>query len=454
MPFPTSRTSPILIEREANLAVLNELASRAAAGHCQMALLTGEAGIGKSRIAREIARRCQARGFDTLIGKCSERDLDFPFAPFVDALRQRIATNGADPAAFLGPEAPGLAELLPEHRELGLSQPDTPGAENSPEHGKRRLFENLASLLRRLAEARPLLLLLEDLHWSDPTSVQLLELLPRRLERSPLLILGTCRDDEASQDVIRSLITLQRERTSRIISLAPLTEPGTCAMLEAILSEPPPRHLVTSLHDRTGGNPFLIEELLALAPEAGPWPRSGILVPATVREVVARQVDGLDDDAMRIAELTAIVGEPPLVHATDAWILGFRDHWVMREHGAPDALAELPDAHFVDDAGVRRNGPREVGRIAAEALAEHPGRFWLHVDLDVLAPAVMPAVDDLVPGGLDWDELTQLLRPMAQSEALLGLDVTIYDPSKDPGRVLAPRVVQLLADALGPDATP
>ena len=152
--------------------------------------------------------------------------------------------------------------------------------------------------------------------------------------------------------------------------------------------------------------------------------------------------------------LTAIVGEPPLVHATDAWILGFRDHWVMREHGAPDALAELPDAHFVDDAGVRRNGPREVGRIAAEALAEHPGRFWLHVDLDVLAPAVMPAVDDLVPGGLDWDELTQLLRPMAQSEALLGLDVTIYDPSKDPGRVLAPRVVQLLADALGPDATP
>ena len=309
MPFPTSRTSPILIEREANLAVLNELASRAAAGHCQMALLTGEAGIGKSRIAREIARRCQARGFDTLIGKCSERDLDFPFAPFVDALRQRIATNGADPAAFLGPEAHGLAELLPEHRELGLSQPDTPVAENSPEHGKRRLFENLASLLRRLAEARPLLLLLEDLHWSDPTSVQLLELLPRRLERSPLLILGTCRDDEASQDVIRSLITLQRERTSRIISLAPLTEPGTCAMLEAILSEPPPRHLVTSLHDRTGGNPFLIEELLALAPEAGPWPRSGILVPATVREVVARQVDGLDDDAMRIAELTAIIGE-------------------------------------------------------------------------------------------------------------------------------------------------
>ncbi len=149
--------------------------------------------------------------------------------------------------------------------------------------------------------------------------------------------------------------------------------------------------------------------------------------------------------------LTAIVGEPPLVHATDTWVLGFRDHWVMREQGAPDALAELPDAHFVDDAGVRRNGPVEVGRIAADALAERPGRFWLHVDLDVLSPAVMPAVDDLIPGGLSWDELTQLLRPLVQSNALLGVDVAIYNPSKDPGHALAPRIVRLLADVLATD---
>jgi arginase len=146
--------------------------------------------------------------------------------------------------------------------------------------------------------------------------------------------------------------------------------------------------------------------------------------------------------------LTAIVGEPPLVHAGDAWVLGFRDHWVMREQDAPDALVELPDAHFVDDAGVRRNGPAEVGSIAAQALAERPGRFWLHVDLDVLSPAVMPAVDDLIPGGLDWDELTRLLRPLVRSDALLGLDVTIYNPSKDPGHALAPRIVRLLADVL------
>ena len=146
--------------------------------------------------------------------------------------------------------------------------------------------------------------------------------------------------------------------------------------------------------------------------------------------------------------LTAIVGEPPLVHATDTWVLGYRDHSIMRERGAPDAHVELPYAHFVDDAGVRRHGPAEVGRIAAEALAERPGRFWLHVDLDVLSPAAMPAVDDLVPGGLGWDELTRLLRPLAHCDALLGIDVTIYNPSLDPERRMAPRIVQLLADVL------
>ena len=150
--------------------------------------------------------------------------------------------------------------------------------------------------------------------------------------------------------------------------------------------------------------------------------------------------------------LTAIVGEPPLAYATDTWVLGYRDHSIMIGQSAPDAHVELPDAHFVDDGGVRRHGPAEVGRIAAEALTERPGRFWLHVDLDVLSPAVMPAVDDLLPGGLSWEELTALLRPLVHCDALLGIDLTIYNPSRDPERRLAPRIVRLLADVLGADA--
>lgn len=149
--------------------------------------------------------------------------------------------------------------------------------------------------------------------------------------------------------------------------------------------------------------------------------------------------------------LTAVAGEPPLLRPGDLWVLGFRDRWVMQERGAPDAFRALPEAHFVDDTGVRRNGPAEVGRLVAGTLALDPGGYWLHVDLDVLSPSAMPAVDDVVPGGLDWDELTALLRPLAADGALLGIDVAVYDPGLDPERRLAPRIVQLLADVLRSD---
>jgi arginase len=96
---------------------------------------------------------------------------------------------------------------------------------------------------------------------------------------------------------------------------------------------------------------------------------------------------------------------------------------------------------------VRRD-PGSVGAEAAAALAAAPGRFWLHVDLDVLSVAAMPAVDYHLPGGLGWDELAALLHPLTASPALLGMDVTIYNPSLDPGRVLAPVIVELLRDVL------
>ena len=154
-----------------------------------------------------------------------------------------------------------------------------------------------------------------------------------------------------------------------------------------------------------------------------------------------------------LRSLTTIVGGLPLVHPDDVWVLGFRDHWVMRARRAPDALRELPEAHFADDADVRHHGPVEVGRAVSTALADRPGRFWLHVALDVLSSSAMPAVYDTLPGGLDWDELTALLRPVVRNGALLGLDVAGYDPGKDPGRRCAARVVRLLADVLGGQTT-
>jgi arginase len=139
----------------------------------------------------------------------------------------------------------------------------------------------------------------------------------------------------------------------------------------------------------------------------------------------------------------------PLLEPRDAWVLAYRDAWEMTAAGAPDPLFEIAAAHFRDDEAVKVGGPAAIGGEAAAALTADPGRFWAHVDLDALSSEAMPAVDYLLPGGLDWSELTALLRPLTASPALLGMDVTIYNPSLDPQRRLAPRIVQLLAEGLG-----
>ncbi len=138
----------------------------------------------------------------------------------------------------------------------------------------------------------------------------------------------------------------------------------------------------------------------------------------------------------------------PLVEPRDVWILGARDAWEMREAQAPNPQAELPEAHHIDDAGVRRHGPARVGAYAARALTRDPGHYWLHVDLDVLSNHAFPGVDFPLPGGLSWDELRRLLVPLAAAPGFLGMDVTIYDPTLDPEQISARAIVGLLTEVL------
>ena len=148
------------------------------------------------------------------------------------------------------------------------------------------------------------------------------------------------------------------------------------------------------------------------------------------------------------AGLIDLGGPPPLVQPRDAWVLGYRDAAEAEAFKSPDALAALPEAHFFDDIAVKERGPAAVGGQAAAALAAEPGRFWVHVDLDVLSTAAMSAVDYWQPGGFSWEELRDLLRPLMDSPAVAGLDVTIYNPTLDPRRKYAPLIVDLLRDVL------
>jgi arginase len=146
--------------------------------------------------------------------------------------------------------------------------------------------------------------------------------------------------------------------------------------------------------------------------------------------------------------LTDLSGPPPLIFPHDVTVLGYRDREQAAEYGAPDPMVLAPAMRLYDAQIVRSYGPSRLGRDIAALFINKPGRFWLHLDLDVLDQAVMPAVDYLMPGGLDWDELAELLRPLTTSPVLIGMDVTILNPTLDPDGEYAERTVSLLGKML------
>ena len=148
------------------------------------------------------------------------------------------------------------------------------------------------------------------------------------------------------------------------------------------------------------------------------------------------------------AGLIDLAGTPPLVAAEHVAVLGYRDGEQAQRDGAPDPAAVAPAMTLYDVGAMRQQGMVKTAQAVATRLAANPGRFWLHLDFDVLDQAELPAGDSPMPGGLNWGELATLLLPLARSPALIGADVTILNPALDPDGTYTGRAVNLLCDVL------
>lgn len=229
LPVDRPIISPVLIGRMREVEVLETVLHTVEQGTGQVVLLAGEAGVGKSRLVAEIRRRAALDHWTIFAGQCFERDALFPYAPVIDALRAFI---GPQPAAvvadLLGVQGAELVKLLPELALSIASLRPTPPLD--PEAEKRRLFEALVQFLARSTQVprpAPLLLILEDIHWCDETSLDFLHLLARRLATLPILLLATYRREEVSPGLKQLLAQLGRGRLARE-NRAGTTQPQRC----------------------------------------------------------------------------------------------------------------------------------------------------------------------------------------------------------------------------------
>ena len=306
--------------REAERAILSDSLKQTSKGEGKIVLIGGPAGIGKTRLAAEIGAEASARGVLALAGSCYDRDDSVLFSPFVEILEAALeqAQSRDTFRDALGENASELAQMMPRLRRLF---PDIPAPlELPPQQARRYLFESLCDFLARSATTRPVLLVLDDLHWADESTLSLLVHISRRISRMPVMIIGTFRDSEP--DLGGALIEVLEDllRTGvRPLRLKGLPEGSVAAMLRALSSSEPPAHLVRSVCEETDGNPFFVEELFKhLVEEGKVFDSSGqfrpsievgeLDVPENVRLVVNRRLDRMSETTRQALASAAIIG--------------------------------------------------------------------------------------------------------------------------------------------------
>jgi tetratricopeptide (TPR) repeat protein len=310
-----------MIGRASHLEALTRLLQKAQSGSGQTALIAGEAGIGKSRLVVEVKAQAAKLGFSILQGSCFETDLTLPFAPLLDLL-QTFCANSTDPdiGAAFGDNAPELIKLLPE---VSTRLPEIPAHQLlEPEAEKRLLFNALVQFFIRKARSahEPFLIVIEDLHWSDPTSLEFLLHLARKITSQPILLLLTCRNDESHPALDHFLAELNRERLATELQLQRLTVAEVDSMLQAIfgLNRLVNAEFQQTLHDLTEGNPFFVEETLQALAESGSiifgqgrWnfkPVNLLHIPRSIQDSVQQRSDRLSKEARSLLELAAVAG--------------------------------------------------------------------------------------------------------------------------------------------------
>lgn len=457
-PFPGHVSSRLpLVGREKEWSALSRLLQEAMSGQGKVVLLAGEPGIGKTRLLQEIGHLAELKGFRVLSARCHELEQNVAYVPVTDAMRSALRV---EPSTFshLSPALlSAIAELLPELREVHRDLP--PYQPLPPDEERLRLLTALTQAVGGRTGDRPRLFMLDDLHWTDPSTLQLVHHLARQIHSLPLLLLAayrtTAEDFQHPISAFRSALLSQGVLTELVLS--PFSEEDTILLFRALGQEAWVCDLARRLHQDTRGNPLFLTEMLCTFVQegltfvdgAGRWRRERdeavytyeeLLLPPSVRAAVLDRLNRLATDDRTVLNSASVVGRafsPPLMAAL---VGGSEPLLIERLDGlvARGFLHLTPEGHYDFAHDLMR-------RVACDALSE-PRRRILHRQV---AEAIL-AVDARSPGELAGPLATHFAagdRPwLALDYALTASEKAAKIAAYDEATAWCERALRLVAD--------
>ncbi len=293
------------VGRTEELARLRGAFDAAREGRGSLFLISGEAGIGKTRLAFEISSEARARDVRVVWGRCWEAGGAPPYWPWIEVLRQLLADTESTPHDGLGRHAAQLARLVPE----AFPGTEPAAAPADPDSGRFLLFDAVAATLRIASKRRPVLVVIDDLHAADRASALLLAFLARAVNDCGAVLIGTYRDAEAHSTPALVDALGELSRSASRIALGGLDTSGVRAVLEGWQGAPPAAGLVDRIHRVTDGNPFFVREIVRLLATDSVLDDAGSFrIPDGIRETVRRRLHPLSAPVRALLAIAAVAG--------------------------------------------------------------------------------------------------------------------------------------------------
>ena len=361
-----SLAGDVFVGRRREMDQLKAALEDALGGRGRMVTLVGEPGIGKTRTSQELATYAGLRGAQVLWGRCHESRGAPPYWPWVQVIRSHVQEHEPDQISTeMGSGAADIAEIVSDVKERlpGLQPAASLG---DPEQARFKLFDSITTFLKNASRSRPLVVILENLHWADKPSLLLLEFLAPELVGTRLLVIGTYRDADLSRHhpLAETLGELTRERLFERVLLRGLSEEDVRNFIEIVSGVTPPAGLVNTVHTQTEGNPLFLTEVVRLLVQEGELTPEATIdrdswdvrIPEGVREVIGRRLNRLTDRCNQTLTVGAVIGREfelrQLVRLVDDPSAGSGQH--MSEDRLIDVLEEGLSARVIEENALGR----------------------------------------------------------------------------------------------------